>query len=712
MTIPGGPMRYLLAAVAFATALATTDARAQTLIDFSPAGGQTTLAPRTWNNVDTTTGRTPVDLFDQAGAPTGAVLTFSAGLVFQSGNSAGATTATLNSPLAARNYPASAMSDCLFGSNAYPVAEFTLTNLDPNAIYDFVVFSSRMGVGDSRATEYTFSGANSRVTVLDPSNNQSNVATVVGVGPTATGTIVVRVKAATSNTNASGYYYLNTLEFSKRPGPLPPQLSFTTPFVTLSRPAGKPTGNYPLSVMTNDTNAPTVLLTAVDQATNQPPTWMSVPGAVTAGQGFQLAFGAPSVGVGTYRASLTATASGYAPSTAVVTLTVRPAGSLNLLYYGNSFSQGNGTVPTLVEYIAQDAGEPTPNTIARLVGGKDLFFHLTDPVQAAAITSALSPGEEWDFVILQGFSTEATDRLGNPTAFRDNAKAIVANVRAHSPSAKVIMFQTWARAQGHSFYTGSPPIFNGPIDMHRQIEKNYTLAVSDLNQAFGSGTARRADCGQPAALFNFDPAIYATDRYHAGQPITLMSAMAIYTAIYRKPIGSFEPNYSGNTPLVGRLNAFNIDVAAWRAYAGIADRGADPSLRPAPGSGEDLLLESGVDEPVDARPVKELSMGQTLDVELTSPIGTYGGGNAFLVMSWYATGAPPSPLPGLPEVHIDPARYVILAASPTLSTLAWRFPMPVALPGWSATIQGVVPRASAKTGRFFTVTDGHEIRLK
>ncbi len=707
-------MRYsaFIFAAALATAFATIGADTQTLIDFGPTGGHTTTAPRTWNNVDTSTGTNPVALLDQTGAPTGAVLQHTAGLAFQSGNSAGATTASLSSPLAARNYPASAMSDCLFGSNTYPVAEFTLTNLDPNAIYDFVVFSSRMNVADSRATEYTFAGANSRATVLDPSNNQSTVSTVVGVGPTAGGTIIVRVKAATSNTNNSGYYYLNTLEFSKRPGPLPPQLSFSSPYVTLSRAAGKPTSNYPLTVATNDAMTPAVTLAVVDQATNQPPTWMSVPGVVTAGQPFSLAFGSPTLAEGTYRATVTATAPGYSPSTSFVTLTVRAAGSLNLLYYGNSFTIGNGTVSSLVEYIAQDAGFPAPNTVARLVGGRDLFFHLTDPVQAAAITSALSPGEEWDYVILQGFSTEATDRLGNPTAFRDNAKAIVTNVRAHSPSAKVIMFQTWARAQGHSFYTGSPPIFNGPIDMHQQIEKNYTLAVSDLNQAFGAGTARRAACGEPAALFNFDPSIYANDLYHAGPPITLMSAMAIYTAIYQTPIGAFEPNFSGNSALIGRLNSFNIGLEAWRAYAGIADRVADPSLRRAPGSGEDLLLKSGVDAPTDARSTKDLSMGQTLDVELASPIGTYGGGNAFVVMSWYPTASPPSPIPGLPEVHIDPTRYVILTATPSLSTLTWQFPMPVALPGWSVMFQGVVPRPSTKTGRLFTVTDGHEIRLK
>ena len=93
-------------------------------------------------------------------------------------------------------------------------------------------------------------------------------------------------------------------------------------------------------------------------------------------------------------------------------LTVRSAGTLNLLYYGNSYSQGNGTVPSLVQFLAESAGFPSPYTVPKLVGGQNLAFHLNDPGQAAAISGALPLGETWDFVVLQGFSTEATVALG------------------------------------------------------------------------------------------------------------------------------------------------------------------------------------------------------------------------------------------------------------------------------------------------------------
>ena len=79
-----------------------------------------------------------------------------------------------------------------------------------------------------------------------------------------------------------------------------------------------------------------------------------------------------------------------------------------------------------LQSIAEEAGHG-PNVVARLVGSTFLSFHLTNPVHVAAIADSLRIGEQWDVVVIQGFSTEATEALGSPVVFLQNAASIFAN---------------------------------------------------------------------------------------------------------------------------------------------------------------------------------------------------------------------------------------------------------------------------------------------
>ena len=218
---------------------------------------------------------------------------------------------------------------------------------------------------------------------------------------------------------------------------------------------------------------------------------------------------------------------------------------LNLLFYGNSYSVDNASVPALVAVIADAAGRTTPRVVAALVGGTDLTFHLTDPQQVAAITTSLPPGEFWDYVVIQGSSTEST-HIGNPTAFRAAAVGIVTNVRAHSPNARAVLYQTWARAYGHSFY---PSGFGNPMAMHDEVRASYRSAVAGINQAFGPGVARLAPVGDAIAALAFNPALYVADLSHPRQPITLVAAMTIYGALWQDTVCPLNPDFSLQTPI-------------------------------------------------------------------------------------------------------------------------------------------------------------------
>ena len=431
-------------------------------------------------------------LVDSTGAASGIQLDFTPGLAFNSANGAGVSTPT--GALQQLGWPASALRDTFYGSSATPVTELVLSNLDSGATYDLVLVASRLNVGDVRTTRFTADGHVSASAVLDAANNTSAYVTIAGLAPDASGSIRLEMRADPTNTNPNGFFYVNALGVHEYAGASQgPLIAFASNQVDFSRVIGKGAFASTTSVYTNNGSTPSLLLTPIDDSTGLAPTWLSVPGAASASAPIPLTVDADSLIPGNYSATLHAQAAGYPEASSSIRLAVRSQGGyLNLLYYGNSYSQGNGTVGALVQALAEEAGFESPNTVQRLVGGQNLSFHLNEPSQAAAVTQSLPLGEEWDFVIMQGFSLEATVALGNPPQFVANAVAILGNVKAHSPGARAVLYQTWARGPGHSVY---PASFPEPMAMHRQIENGYREAEAAIRAAFGPGSVRRAAAG-------------------------------------------------------------------------------------------------------------------------------------------------------------------------------------------------------------------------
>ena len=164
-----------------------------------------------------------------------------------------------------------------------------------------------------------------------------------------------------------------------------------------------------------------------------------------------------------------------------------PDAPRDLLFFGNSFTRFNG-VPELVGSIAAAARHPSPNVVTQLVDGAGLAYHL-DVVRAAGTSSVVdaAPRGSWDTVIVQGHSLEPT-RLGDAAAFRAGVAGLVERVRAHSPAAGAVLYQTWARGPLSPVY---PSPFASPADMHAELRAGYATARADL--AAGA-TAARANC--------------------------------------------------------------------------------------------------------------------------------------------------------------------------------------------------------------------------
>jgi concanavalin A-like lectin/glucanase superfamily protein len=75
------------------------------------------------------------------------------------------------------------------------------------------LYASRMGVSDSRETQYAINGAEGLLETLylDPANNVAAQIVSSAIGPTASGEIVIDIQKGPGNTNGYGFYYLGTL---------------------------------------------------------------------------------------------------------------------------------------------------------------------------------------------------------------------------------------------------------------------------------------------------------------------------------------------------------------------------------------------------------------------------------------------------------------------------------------------------------------------
>lgn len=204
---------------AFAAVLATVGSVSATtlLFDFGRTDTQSPFTPGvlTWNNIVPAT-TTIFAVFEEGGTPVPGVTFEITDTFFQVGEptaNIGSTTPSGD----AGAYPVTATSDPFFGHNApfagqpaNPYAEVKLSGLNPGDVHDFTFFASRQPVGDNRETEYLVNGGNSGTALLNPSNNDTEVATVSGIVADANGDITVGFQSGPNS--GSNFYYINVMQ--------------------------------------------------------------------------------------------------------------------------------------------------------------------------------------------------------------------------------------------------------------------------------------------------------------------------------------------------------------------------------------------------------------------------------------------------------------------------------------------------------------------
>ncbi len=217
---------------------------------------------------------------------------------------------------------------------------------------------------------------------------------------------------------------------------------------------------------------------------------------------------------------------------------------LNLLFFGNSFTIGNGswTLPTIVTNIAVAPGHVAPNTYQQMNGGWKLSDHVikvSSDGSANVIDNSLPVGQTWDAVVLQGYSTEATTVSsvgGNRTSFTTNATTLADHVQINSPNMTPVLFETWARQPGHSYYPGT---FADAAAMQSEVRDGYNMARDAVDQALGDNITRVAPAGDAFEQYGWNN-LYNSDLYHANNRGELLVGLTIFSTIYQEKVGDID----------------------------------------------------------------------------------------------------------------------------------------------------------------------------
>ena len=210
-----------------------------------------------------------------------------------------------------------------------------------------------------------------------------------------------------------------------------------------------------------------------------------------------------------------------------------------VLWFGNSFTR-HGNLPDRVAALAELAGYTRPVIVANAVDGATIANHISSVISSPSsnVTApeiAYQTSSNWNEVVIQGYSTEATSAYTTaPSAgFIPNATNLYARVRKSTKGGGVraVLFETWARGVGHEFY---PDTFASPQAMQSEITANYRAASGLLRSAWGGKeeTSVVAPVGQAFGRDNFATELYGGDLYHADGRGVELAAMVLFNTIY------------------------------------------------------------------------------------------------------------------------------------------------------------------------------------
>lgn len=221
--------------------------------------------------------------------------------------------------------------------------------------------------------------------------------------------------------------------------------------------------------------------------------------------------------------------------------TITRAHGERVLFIGNSYTSVNN-LPKIYQDIVASTGAVAPEVSAVTPGGRTLEQHLSN-----AKTLQLVDQGKWDVVVLQGQSQEAamSESFANIRAsFLKGANGLCARVKATSPKAKIVFYQTWAR---HADDWNNPKtdlnLGRYPREMQSWNQKWYRQAATENH---GSVVAPVGDVWQLNYLGAHAMRLHAKDNSHPALSGYYLTGLVLYTTIH--------PSAKLSIPFRGKLS--------------------------------------------------------------------------------------------------------------------------------------------------------------
>lgn len=150
--------------------------------------------------------------------------------------------------------------------------------------------------------------------------------------------------------------------------------------------------------------------------------------------------------------------------------TVWVVDTLNVLFIGNSFTYYND-MPVMVEELATSMGYSM--NVDSVTRGSTHLYQWTDATSEAytLLETALATSSDYDYVILQGQSTES---YTNYDRFLQGAKDLAARVLQNSPNAQIRLYETWG------FPAGLDATYTTIEAQEAAIRERYELCANEI----------------------------------------------------------------------------------------------------------------------------------------------------------------------------------------------------------------------------------------
>ena len=224
--------------------------------------------------------------------------------------------------------------------------------------------------------------------------------------------------------------------------------------------------------------------------------------------------------------------------------------ALNILFIGNSFT-GYGDIYLLVKQLATDGGWISPSTTKAVIYGASLSDHRNSSYTLGKVDTG-----NWDVVVLQDYSNRPTS-VGDPAGFKDDVAWFYDRIKASSPNATIVLYETFAYPETNSYIVN---YFGSSAAMQSELRSNYNDAAYNYVPAYASYSlatditvAPVGDAWEQEFLLNNPLTLHIDGDYHPNDYGSYLNALMIYATIYQT-----DTLGVGNGSLIDSTNATHL----------------------------------------------------------------------------------------------------------------------------------------------------------